>query len=68
MFTFPNLMGGLIFSSIGFVALVYGRKMGLWAPAIIGVALTLYPFFVTSTPILYSVGIALTVALWYFRN
>lgn len=63
-----ELLGGLLFSGIGFVAFTYGRKMGQWKPALIGVLLMCYPYLVPGTVWLYGLGAALTAALFYFRE
>ena len=55
-------------SGIGFVALYYAKKQGLWKTALIGVLLMFYPYFVSDTLILYGVGIALTVCLFMFTD
>ena len=34
-----NLIGGLVFGSIGFVAFIYGKRMNLWRPMLLGIAL-----------------------------
>ncbi len=44
-----NLFAGLIFSSIGFIGFVYGKKMNLWKPLFIGIALMAYPYFIENT-------------------
>ena len=36
-------IGGFLFSSIGFVAFVYGKRMHIWRPMFIGLALMAYP-------------------------
>ena len=64
----PELLGGLLFSGIGLVAFTYGRKMGQWKPALIGVLLMCYPYFVPNTGWLYGLGAVLTAALFYFRD
>ncbi len=61
-------IGNFLFSAIGFVALCYARKQGLWKIALIGVLLMFYPYFVSDTWILYGVGIALTVCLFMFTD
>ena len=61
-------MGGLIFSGIGFVAFVYGKKQALPMPMILGVLLMGYPYFISNTPLLYAIGVGLTAAVWYFRD
>ena len=63
-----NLLGGLVFSGIGFVALAYGKKQGLWKTAVIGVLLMAYPYFVYSVALVYGIGIALTIALFLFKD
>src|SRR5207248_8139524 len=43
-----NLIGGFVFGSIGFVAFVYGKRMNLWKPMFLGIALMVYPYFVSN--------------------
>ncbi len=45
----PNLFAGLLFSSIGFVGFVYGKRMSAWKPMFIGLALMAYPYFIEDT-------------------
>ena len=66
--TAGNIIGGLVFGSIGFVAFVYGKKLSSFRALGIGVALMIYPYFVRSTVWLYVVGVALTVSLYFFRD
>ena len=68
MFTLPNLIGGFLFSAIGFVAFIYGKKMTLWRPMVLGVALMIYPYFFTNTWLLYGIGSVLTAALFVWRS
>jgi hypothetical protein len=63
-----TLVIGLVFSSIGFVAFRYGRKMELLSPVLIGLALMFYGFFVREPIWILTVGLALTGALWVFRE
>jgi hypothetical protein len=65
--SFSNLFGGLIFGSIGFVAFIYGKRMHVWKPMFLGIALMIYPYFVANTMAIYAIGIAGTVALFFFR-
>ena len=66
--TATNLFAGLIFSSIGFVGFIFGRKLHLWKPMFIGLALMAYPYFIENTLILCAIGAAGTVALFWARN
>jgi hypothetical protein len=68
MFSLPNLIGGFLFSGIGFVAFVYGKRMERWKPRAIGLVLMIYPFFAGTLWWLYGIGIALTVSLYIFRE
>ena len=44
MFSNPSaLLGSLLFGAVGFVAFMYGKKMALWTPMVIGGALMVYP-------------------------
>ena len=67
-FTFTNLIAGFIFSGIGLVAFVYGKKEGSFKPLSIGIALMAYPYFLTSTFWLYAVGIGLCLLLYFWRD
>lgn len=62
------LFAGLIFGVIGTAAFVYGKKQARFSPMAIGVALIAYPYFVSAAWLLWSIGIALCAALYYFRD
>lgn len=61
------LIGGILFGGIGFAAFVYGKKQADAQSLILGIALMVYPFFVTQTILFYVIGTALTAALFLFR-
>lgn len=63
-----NLFAGLLFSSIGFVGFVYGRRMSLWKPMFIGIALMAYPYFIESTVAICVVGVLGSAALFFLRD
>ena len=63
-----NIIGGLIFGSIGFVAFVYGKKLGSAKPMGIGLVLMIYPYLVPNTVAVFAIGIVLTAALYFFRD
>lgn len=67
-FTWPTpavLVGGLVFSIVGYAAFRYGRRTGRSRTVWLGVALMLYPYVVSRTSLLYAIGIALCAALWF---
>jgi len=69
MFSSPaSLLGSLLFGAIGFAAFMYGKKMTLWKPMVIGLALMAYPYLVTETWLLYGTGFALCLGLFVFRD
>jgi len=63
-----NLFAGLLFSSIGFVGFVYGKRMSAWKPMFIGIALMAYPFFISETMALCAIGLAGLAALFWFHD
>ena len=64
----PNLLAGLVFSSIGFIGFVYGKRMNLWKPIFIGIALMAYPYFIEDTIALCAIGLAGSAALFLARE
>jgi hypothetical protein len=59
------LLWGLLFGSIGIGFLIYGRKQGAVVPLACGLALMIFPYFVSDTILLITVGIML-IAIPYF--
>ena len=62
------MIGGFVFSSIGFVAFIYGKRMNLWKLMFCGLALMIYPYFTADAAIMYIAGIAGTAALLLCRT
>ncbi|MBF0385135.1 MAG: hypothetical protein HQL27_04620 [Candidatus Omnitrophica bacterium] len=67
-FDIPKLIANILFGSIGFVAFVYGKKNGLWRKMALGALLIGYTFFISQTLFIYITGIALTSALYFWRE
>lgn len=63
-----NIIGNLIFGSIGFVAFVYGRKQSLWTIMFIGLGLMVFPYFIGNTAILFAAGTLGTGLLFLCRE
>jgi hypothetical protein len=69
MFSSPSaILGSILFGAIGLAAFIYGKRMVLWKPIVIGILLMAYPYFVSQTWLLYSVGCALCLGLYVFRD
>ncbi len=63
-----NLFGSIAFGIVGFGAFMYGKKTAGVKAMVIGVALMVYPYFVEPTWLLFTIGLALTAALFVFRD
>ena len=63
-----SLIANLLFSSVGFVAFVYGKRMHVWKPMFIGLGLMVYTYFVESTVLLFGIGAVLTASLFILRD
>ena len=61
------LLWGLLFSSIGLGFFIYGRKQRAVVPAVCGIALMVYPYFVPNTWALIGIGIGLAALPYFFR-
>ena len=68
VFNGANLIGGLLFGSIGFVAFIYGKRMQIWKPMFLGLALMAYPYFVENDIVLFAIGAVGTATLFLFRS
>ena len=66
-FSAANLIGGLVFGSVGFVAFIYGKRMNLWKPMFLGIALMIYPYFVGNDVALIAIGAIGTAGLFFLR-
>ncbi len=62
-----NLIGGFVFGSIGFVAFVYGKRMNLWKLMFLGIALMIYPYFVSNDAVMIAIGAIGTAGLFFLR-
>jgi hypothetical protein len=54
----------LITSGIGFVLFVYGKKQGRWPQLAGGLALMVYPYFVSTLTATLVVGGGIIAAVW----
>jgi hypothetical protein len=59
------LLWSLLFSSVGLGFFLYGKKQQAVVPLFSGLALMIYPYFVSSTILLVAIGVAL-IALPFF--
>jgi hypothetical protein len=59
------LLWGLLFGSIGLGFFVYGKKQRAVVPLVCGLALMIFPYFVSNTVLLVVIG-AVLIAVPYF--
>ena len=59
-----SLFTSMIVSSIGFVLLVYGRKMGRPPHVLAGIVLLIFPYFVSSILAMLGIAFVLCFVLW----
>lgn len=62
-----TLWWGMLFGSIGLGFFIYGKKQQVIVPLACGVALMVFPYFVTGTAWLIIIGIALMAVPYFVR-
>lgn len=67
MISTATLLWGLLFGSIGLGFFVYGRKQKAVVPLLCGIALMIFPYFVSDIYLLVIVGVALIVTPYFVR-
>ena len=67
-FNWWNILGGIVFSIIGWYAFIHGKREKSVRPMVVGVLLMAYPYFVANTLLFFVIGIALTAALYFWRE
>ena len=63
-----NFFAQIIFGSIGFGALIYGKKQSNFKTLGIGIILMVYSYFLQNVFAVYAIGTSLTAALIIFRD
>jgi len=62
-----SLLWGLLFGSIGMGFFIYGKKQQAIVPLVCGLALMVFPYFITNTLALVAIGGALMAFPYFFR-
>jgi hypothetical protein len=58
---------GLLFGSIGLGFFMYGRKQRAVVPLVCGLALMVFPYFVTNSVLLVLIGVALMTIPYFLK-
>ena len=61
------LLWGLLFGSIGLGYFIYGKKQRAVVPLVCGLALMLFPYFVSNTMVLVGIGALLAAIPCFLR-
>ena len=62
-----TLLWGMLFGSIGLGFFVYGKKQRAIVPLACGLALMVFPYFVSGTLLLIAIGVALMAIPYFVR-
>jgi hypothetical protein len=65
--TTSAIVWGLLFGSIGVGFFIYGRKQRAPVPLICGIALMVFPYFVSNIFALVAIGIVLVCVPYFIR-
>jgi hypothetical protein len=61
------LLWGLLFGSFGLGFFVYGKKQKAVVPLICGLALMIFPYFISNTILLVTIGVTLLALPFFVR-
>ena len=61
------LLWGLLFSSVGLGFFLYGRKQRAPVPLVCGLALMIFPYFISNAIVLVAIGVALIAVPYFVR-
>jgi hypothetical protein len=57
----------LLFSSIGLGFFIYGKKQRTVVPLVCGIALMVYPYFISNVMLLVGIGVVLMAVPYFLR-
>ncbi len=61
------LLWGLLFGSMGLGFFVYGKKQKAVVPMVCGLALMIFPYFISNTIVLVAIGTMLIAVPYFVR-
>jgi len=62
-----QLLWGLLFGSIGLGYFIYGKKQRAVVPLVCGLALMVFPYFVSNALLLVGIGVMLAAVPYFLR-
>ena len=63
-----SVLFGLVFSAIGAGFFLYGRKQKRPVPLLCGLALMVYPYFISNNALLVAIGVVLMAIPYFVRT
>ena len=63
-----QLILGFFFSTVGMAFFIFGKKKQLWAPLFSGMALMIYPYFVSNSVLMVAIGVVLIIVPYFVRT
>ncbi|MDB6137173.1 MAG: hypothetical protein JWO94_245 [Verrucomicrobiaceae bacterium] len=63
-----NMFISVVFGVIGTGYFVYGKKNARLVPLLAGMALCVFPYFISDTMAILAVGLGLTIGPWFLRQ
>jgi len=67
-FNWWGILASVIFGIVGWYAFMHGWKQKSIRPSVIGILLMVYPWFISNVIWTWVVGIALTAALYFWKD
>jgi len=64
-FDAPSLLASLLVSSVGFVLLSYGKKMSRPPQLLLGLLMSVYPYFIPNAIVMLAICALLLGLLWF---
>jgi hypothetical protein len=61
------LLWSVLFGAIGIGYFIYGKRQRVIVPLVAGLALMLFPYFISNTWVMVLIGAALTVVPYFIR-
>lgn len=62
-----TLFWGMLFGAIGVGYFIYGKRQAMMVPLVCGIALIVYPWFVSGAFLTVAVGVALMAVPYFVR-
>jgi len=61
------LLWGVLFGGVGLGFFTYGKKQKAMVPLFVGIALAVFPYFITNVYLLVGIGVALMAIPYFVR-